>query len=775
MRSLRICVSLNRTVIFFLLFIFLLAKAVFSQEQAVLKLILNEQDKGEFFFVLAPEGDIWMARSDFEQLGLKEGLGTDVQFNGTAYVSMKSITDLEYRINEKNVSLDVTASPALFREHDVDSSYTKPYKVFLTRESSAFLNYSVSYDYVDKEPNVNISGELGISSGDYLGITTHTYKKTEGVEKAVRLMTSLAYNDRNTLRTVTLGDFSASSGVLGSTILLGGLSYSTNFSMSPFFLKQPPLKLDGVLETPSEVEIYLDGTLVKKEKLSPGKFTFQNIPATTGYGMASMVIKDVFGRERIVTTPYYYSVRLLKKGLHEYSYNIGFIRNGFGVKDFSYGKPAFIGFHNYGFSRDLKIGYAAEASSGLLNIGPSVSFLAFNRGIVSASFAVSNNSGKSGLSGAIGYTYQSRNINAGLFLMSDSREYSNIVMKPSDDKAKLRFTGTIGFGGKRTGFLGAEYSQADMYQSSRLSRIAVSYNRSLTERISLFITASQTHDVETNDEIFFGIHVYLGKSISGSANYTKKDNAEIQRLTVQKNLPPGNGLGFRADMVNTNDTDYVNGAVSYQNSYGLYRADVTGSGADTDYRLSASGGIGYIDKSIFFSRPITDSFAKVKVDKLEDVRVYYYGNDVGRTDKNGELIITNVRSFHDNKIGIESQDIPIDYSIESLSRYISPSFRSGSVVEFEVNRIQAVTGHLFIIREGAKIPLEFTRLSVQVKDGVVEGLVGRTGEFYLENLPPGRHPATSVYEEEECGFDMIIPESTEMFLDLGDIVCEKKS
>jgi hypothetical protein len=48
---------------------------------------LNEQDKGEFFFVLAPEGDILMIQSDFERLGLKEGLGREIQFNGVTHVS----------------------------------------------------------------------------------------------------------------------------------------------------------------------------------------------------------------------------------------------------------------------------------------------------------------------------------------------------------------------------------------------------------------------------------------------------------------------------------------------------------------------------------------------------------------------------------------------------------------------------------------------------------------------------------------------------------------
>ena len=774
MRLLEKSAGLNRAIIFLVFFIFLPYKTVFSGEQAVLKLVLNEQDKGEFFFVLAPEGDIWMARTDFEQLGLKEGLGKDVQFNGITHVSMKSLPDLAYRINEERVSLDVNASPFIFREHDVESSYTKPYKVVMTRDSSAFLNYSVDYDYVENEPIVNISGELGISSGNYLGITTYTYQKTDDTEKAARLMTSFTYSDRDKLQTVTLGDFSSSSGALGSGILLGGISYSKNFSLSPFFLKQPPLKLGGTIETPSDVEIYLDGTLVRKEKLSPGEFTFQNVPATTGFGTASMVIKDVYGREKIIAIPYYYNERLLKKGLHEYSYNAGFIRKDFGVKDFSYGKPAFMSFHNFGFSKNLKIGYAAEASPDLVNIGPSVSFSASHKGIVNAAFAFSNSSGESGFSGMLGYMFQSRNFNAGLSLSSDSREYSTLTVKPSDDKAKFRFTGTIGVGGEKIGYLGAAYSHAEMYQSNRLSRVSVSYNKTLTKSASLFVTASETQDIETYDEIFFGIHIYLGRNTSGSVNYTKKDNADIQRVTIQKSPPTGNGFGFRADMVNTNDIDYANGAVSYQNSYGLYTMNMTGNAEDMNYRLSLAGGIGYIDKSVFLSRPITDSFAKVKVDKLEDVRVYYYGNEVGRTDKKGELIVSNIRSYNDNKIGIESQDIPIDYSINSLSRYISPSFKNGSVVKFEVNMMQAIIGNLYIIRDDQRVPLEFTRLFVQVKDVIFEGLVGRNGEFYLENVPPGRHPARTVYEGDEFRFDIIIPESSEMFLQLGDIDCEEQ-
>ena len=114
------------------------------------------------------------------------------------------------------------------------------------------------------------------------------------------------------------------------------------------------------------------------------------------------------------------------------------------------------------------------------------------------------------------------------------------------------------------------------------------------------------------------------------------------------------------------------------------------------------------------------------------------------------------------------------YSITSLSRYISPSFRNGSVVKFEINRIQVITGNLYIIRDEKRVPVEFTRLFGQVKDVIFEGLVGRNGEFYLENVPPGRHSARTVYKGDEFSFDIIIPESSEMFLLLGDINCEEQ-
>lgn len=769
------CVHYN--IFFFVIILSLILNITIasSQETVILKMILNKEDKGEFFLILAPDNDVWIKRDELNNIGLKEGLGNDIRFAQETYVSLRSIPGLKFQIDEKEVVLHVTAEPSLFKKQDIDISYETPYKVIFTEDRSAFLNYSLNYDYTTEDSFFDVSGELGISAGNYLGLSTFTYTDAGDTEDFVRLMTNITFNDRAKLRTVTLGDFSASSGVLGSLAVMGGINFSKNFSIDPYFLSYPSLNLSGTLESPSEIDVYLNGLLVRKERLSPGEFLFTDVPATVGLGTARIVIKDAYGRERIISTPYYYTDRLLKKGFHEYSYSIGFVREDFGEKSFSYASPAFLSFHSLGFSDNLKAGYAAEASRDLINIGPTASILVSKAGVLEFSLAFSNSLSKSGYSGFLSYSFQSfqsKNLGARISLRSHSKEYSNLTTRPSDDKAKLEFSGAVGFGTKSLGFITAEYSSSHLHIGTNTSRTGISYNRALTNRATFFITASETKDVITEDEIFLGLHVYLGKGVSGNVSYTLSEDEKRKRVYIHKSLPVGTGFGYRVNVESSDGRNDFDGILQYQNNHGIYEAGYYSRGKTEDYRLSVSGGIGYINRSIFLSRPINDSFAKVKVENLEGVRVYYYGNEVGRTDRKGSVIIPGLLSFLDNRIDIENRDIPVNYNIQSLTKYVSPPYRSGSLIKFNVSRIQGIAGIIYITEKEQEIPVESAVMLIQVKDRVVEGLVGRDGEFYLENIPPGKHPAKILYRGKECKFDIIIPDSEEMMIDLGKITCE---
>ncbi len=743
------------------------------QEVAVLKMILNREDKGVFFFVLTPDEDVWMKKSEFDALGFKDGTGRVVLYGGEKYISFKETSGVKFRINEEEeVVLEVTADPDLFIEHEIDGSVDKRHNIVSGTDRSAFVNYMFMYDHRTEDDFFGASAELGVSSGDYFGRSTFLINKSASSEKALRLVTSLTYNDRDNMQKTVLGDFSALSGMMGPSVALGGINFSRNFSVAPYYIRFPALNMGGTIETPSDVEVYMDGLLVKRERISPGKFLFDDVPATVGLGTAEIVIKDAYGRERVISKPYYYSDHLLRKGLHEYSYSFGFIRKRFGVESFSYGPPVFTGFHNYGVSGRLKAGCSAELSEELIDFGPSLSMLLSTAGVIDASLIFSNAGGASGAGGLMHYSFQSRPFSINASLRMNTRKHSTLSMGPDDDKARSELDLAVGFGLKRAGALTAEWLIADMYEGQKRTMTAVSYTRAVSKRTTFYMTGSEIKDAGIYHEIFAGLHIYLDNNISGSMNYSRDESMESKKAAIQKSLPAGTGFGYRVNAEDNGGSEGFKGKIQYQNSRGVYAVGLSSDERDAGVGFSMSGGIGYIDNSFFFSRPIQDSFAKVKVGGLDDVRVYNFGNEVGRTDKDGELIVPGLRSFHNNRIEIESRDIPINYTIGSLQQYITPSFRSGSVVEFDVNKVQAVEGELYVLENGKEAPIELTIISVYINDETIEGLVGRHGDFYIENLPSGTYPAKTVYKGEECKFDMSIPVSDELMLNMGKIICE---
>jgi outer membrane usher protein len=770
------CAALSIIYLSIVLQCLFLVKPSFSQELAIVKLVLNEEVKGDFFVVLADDEDVWIKREEFESFGFREGLGEDVLFEKEIFVSLRSIAGIRFHIDETEVALIINAEPSLFKKHTIVSAYKLPYDVIYSKDTSAFLNYaSVYIQETAGAPFFSLSGELGISVDDYLAISTFNFSDDGETEDLVRLMTSLSHSDRAGLRTVTIGDFSALSGILGSSAVLGGLNFSKNFSIDPYLLKYPGLNLSGTVETPSDVEVYLNGLLVRRERLSPGEFLFTDVPATIGHGTANIIIKDAYGKEEIITSPFYYTDSLLKRGLHEYSYSIGFIREDLGVESFEYGRAAFMGFHNYGLSRIIKLGYAAEATEELINIGPTASILLSNFGVLDFSFAYSNSSGISGYSGLLSYTFRSTRpayFGANFSLRSNSEDYSNLITKPSDDKAKAAFSGTVSYNAKSLGSIALGYSSSNMHEGTDTSRVTVTYSKTLSKKATLFTTFTETRDVSTSDEIFIGLHLYLGDRSSGSISYRGDDDHEIKRASIHKSLPLGTGFGYRADIESSGDNTDYDGTLQYQGNYGRYEAGYFNREQEESYRLSVSGGIGYIDNSIFFSRPITDSFAKVDINNIEGVRVYHFGNEAGRTDRNGSVIVPHLRSYENNRISIESRDIPINYAIGSLTEYVSPPSRGGALVTFDIRKIQGIIGTVNIMENGENVHMESGVLRIEADDGLYEGLVGRGGEFYIENVPSGKHTARIIYLGRECKFDIIIPDSEDMLIDLGEMICE---
>ncbi len=787
---------------YLLLIVFSLAlhpSRAFADELVILEVYLNTEKVDSFMLILTSDADVLIKREDLESTRLIKGLGRDIIYTtGETFVSLRSIKGMEFSIDESTVSLNIKAKVSLFKPQRLNLGHKDSKDIDYPAQDSAFLNYAYRFD--SSVSSSYLSTEFGLRLGDYLGLSTFNYVSSDVEEKFVRLLTSLRTDSRGGMVTYVLGDRGAHSGTFGSAHVLGGLSISKNFSINPYFIKYPSLSFSGFAETPSEVDVYVNGLLVKELTLGPGKFELGNLTTEVGSGISRVIVKDIYGSEMTFSEAFFYSDKLLAKGLHEYSYNLGFIREELGEESFEYGGLTFIGTHNYGFYDNLMGGYSLEASDDLISGGFNAISPLYEWGVLSGALAFSSSEGKSGSASKLDYSFQSKSFSTVLSLTQMTRGFSTLTIGALDDKTAHSFISSVGLSLNRAGSVSLSYSKSRVYIEPSFERVSFSYNKVINKSASLFssISRSITKDVDATDEIFLGVHINLDGSVTANGSYTNKDGESSYSASVQKPLPTNTGYGYR---LRYDDTDSEYAEALYQNRYGIYSAGYRSIRGGENYSFSIAGGVGYVG-TLFMSRPILDSFALVRTGDLEGVDVYMAGNLIGSTDVKGELVVPTVRSFFNNRINVDPADVPIEFGISKVSHKVNLQYRSGVCIDFDVERISGLTGNVITLtKEGLK-PADFKAGTLNIDKEVIEFQTGSAGLFYIEFaaekaklkgdgdievkagkclsvsstkrpvISPGVYSGTLKYEEKSCTFRVDIKEITDIFIDLGEVVCD---
>jgi outer membrane usher protein len=764
------------------LIIFILHQPLFSVEveQVVLSVILNQEEKGEFFISMTEDGDILFPLKDFYSIGL-------VNIPEKAIVSADSISlrslypDIKYEIDEGKAALYILASPVLFEKQVLDFTMRKPPDMITEGSNSFVLNYAIGFGGGTSTGSsfLSLPFETALSTDDILFLSNYSYNKTETDSKFTRYMSSIIIDDREKLLRYTFGDFYGYSSELGGSCNFGGINVTRTFSIDPYFVRFPDLPLSGIIQSTSRIEVYINGALVREEILPPGQFSLVNVPVTAGAGAAMVVIRDAFGREQIIQNPYYYSQLLLRPGLHEFSYSFGFKRENFGIENFNYGEPGLMGLHRYGFTDWFTGGMHAEIDKDTFNAGlESILILGLTGDLLLAG-SISNERGKLGNAFSLGYTYSSKSLYGKLSFRKMSSSYANLSLPSSGEKSNWQLGAGLGFYKRKLGSLSVNASYMKMHSGSTYKNIFLVYTRKLFNNILLLLRAQRSEAEEVRNEVFVGASTFIGNNLSGSVDY--KNDGEVYYLSTsfQKDPPSISGFGYSLE-IDSQGTGQggadVDGTllVQYKGRYGEYSGGIRKIGEEDYYDAGISGSITMIDGSVFLSRPIYNSFALVKASGLGGVGVERNGDKVAVTNKNGKAIVPDLVSNYGNEISLRPIDLPINYNLNELKKYVAPPYRGGSVVNFNINKVQGFTGRIFYYDNGKKVPAEFAWVGLEVNGELFESVVGIGGEFYMENLPAGKYYGKILLEEKTWGFEVVIPESEEMLVDLGDIICEEK-
>lgn len=791
-----------------LFLLFLLTPALLHAELMVIQIDVNGVTRGEFFVERESSGHFLLPAADIPALGLLLDPQTLTTIGDTNYFSLVEFPEISSNFDEGQLTLTLTSPPQYLPTSIVDFFRQQHTQVHRPLDTSAFVNYRLAFE-TDSRMDGSTSGlasEIGWRRRNLLILSGQRYETSNEESRFTRQMTTATWEWRDELRRFIAGDAITPAELIVPPVRFGGVTISRNFDLDPAFIQYPTFDYAGSIAGPGEIDIYQNGYKLRTEKLQPGPFQLENLTGAAGYGDIELILRDQFGRETRLRSPYYLTDQLLKPGLQEYSYSAGLLRDGYGTSEDHYTSAALLGRHRYGWSRRLTAGYSLQAGEGLLMLSPHLDILAGTAGIVS--LAAGGSTGDQGGGGAslFRYVFNRRPFSTSFeyqFFSEGWQTLSETARSGATLQQQIR--GTIGWGSLAAGSLSINAAQRNFYNSSAQTSLGASYSRRLFNQVSCNLFLQQTRDESSNLSAFAILTYSPPERPQTALRFERQTGSSSQAVDVQKNTPAGVGYGYLATAGHRSDDS---GSASYLETSGEQHSrylNIRGrgyyeggeAGAATALSLAAAGALTWVGGHFEPSRPVEDSFALVRVGTLPEVKVYRNGEEVGRTNEKGLALIPGLSSYYDNRISIDDTDIPIDQRISKIEYYLSPPARSGSCIDFDVVRSQPVTGHLYLQRGTDLFPLEYRE--VELINAAGKSLTiptGRGGEFYFApddfqaevetepvtkgcdsllrpkaagDLSP-RYRAILWIDDTERTFNIEVPVSDAIFIDLGKII-----
>ena len=526
--------------------------------------------------------------------------------------------------------------------------------------NSVFLNYSVDWSTDGKWTGYS---EFGLHLFGALFDSSASVNDAGDVTPG---LTSLTIDQVHGHRRWVFGDTIGRSTTLGSAPVVGGFSLSTQTSIDPYYTLFPSPQVQGAVRTPTTADLYVNGRLVSSVRLPPGQFTLSDLPIESGFGNASVILRDAFGREQTINLGFYLSTQLLKRGEQDYSYVAGWERTVTGTT-VEYGRPMGTAFHAVGVADWLTLGFQAEGAKDLAMGGVGLNMRLWRLGTFGLEGLASQDTSEGHGYAATGvYSFFSRLFSGDLRGTWVGPGFRNLFLEPADQAqvtADGSVTTSLGWFGSLT--VGATLGGPDAFsarttqtvpnflgsvdmpapttlqttvnsQHNRLLRVG--YTTSLTSRMQLSLNATRTEkpSAPTTWEGFASLTLALGwRTVASTLTTVDPDGQALTTVNLQRSLPNGPGFGFRID-ADVEEPYRTQGVFEVQTRRAVIgvRADAA-QDAKTVGTINIAGSIVGIGGELLLSRPVDDGFALVKVPNASGVRVLANNQEEGRTGRNG--------------------------------------------------------------------------------------------------------------------------------------------
>jgi outer membrane usher protein len=671
------------------------------------------------------------------------------------------------QIDEEKARLTLVLPATDFQANSIDLDERRQSMV-PTAIPSAFMNYAVNVGSSSTSASVYL--DAGLAYGQSLLRDNPSWSVEQGFSRG---LTRFEYDDSGHDRRLTVGDqYAYSTDGLGGTALIGGIGLSRAFDLDPYLITFPQPTISGLLQAPGTVDIYENGVLVSQRQVPAGPFNLASLGLGAGSNDIRVVVQDPFGGTSTLQQNFYGANSMLRPGLSDYAYQVGFERLSPLVEGYEAARPVVLARENYGVSDFLTAGFRVEGGTGLVNGGPCVN-LRLPVGVITAGIAGSDARMGGGYGSSLAYQYNNRAFSLGAGVQSYSSAYRRIGDDTLPASFRPRQIDYVNASWSPLQRLNLQVSAGSTVYADGTRQTNLSLNSEINLPRGMALTFSFTrefsHPESNGDQMTFNLVIPFGRTSVGVSATRDSNDGNTYGFSAQRSVPTDTGWGYAVNGQGGYGGVTGISQADYQSQYGLVQATAQRFNGTTGGNVLVSGAVVALDDHVFVTRALRDGYALIETPGVAGVEITHENQPYGKTDANGNLLVTGLQPYQANKVGINQDSVPMSDQIDSTDKVISVPRLGGTIIRFGVHELRAARGVLMLSGK----PVKYGTGRLATKAGPLKTLIGLDGSFYFSHLPAGGYVLRAHTSSGDISCRLNMPITPRPLTNLGKIACSR--
>ena len=707
---------------------------------------------------------------------------------------------LEFDPGEMTLSISpaVAQRPKSHISLSADEDVVIPDRYSKQSAVSGYVNLYGTAQYTGKSlgGNASMTETLGSAAAVRVLNVVIENEATYSNGRLTRQGTRAVYDEPDKALRYTLGDVSPTYvGLQGATGFLGISVEKSYGKLQPQKHIRPIGERSFRLERHSEVDVVVNGQLVRRLQMPPGDHDISELPLRPGENVLKLEITDDTGQHTTLEFRVFFDHTLLAPGISEWGAAGGFVSTPeLGGINYNWLQPAATAYYRRGLTESITGMAHVQADSRALMAG-AMGTTQTSYGLVSAEAAASVRwDGVPGIAAALTYTPEA--LLKAFELPGMAQVAVNIRSAAfSPILATAARFGTYSLNGFYSVPLPNDYTLAVSANASASEKPSLGGGASLTKNVdrdvSVGVSATYEYESGTNGvpdgstwSVLAHLSVKLGRDSEFSYSLDKATGRAQAQVTTQGRTPDG-AYSLKAQFENDPNTASAlppEEQAAFNASYSGQRFDLgasysrqalqSGATLGSVSTISAAGAIAFADGRFAAGHPVTDSFAVVSPhSSIEDATIQVAPNEKGARAISGLLgnaLVSDLPSYSASHLPVQVDGAPEGYDLGSGLFEVRPNYKSGYALQ--VGSDYSVTAIGTIEADGKPLAL-LSGLARETGDGELRKVAIFTnseGRFAADGLKPGLWRLELLSEPPVC-FEISIPSGSSGFFDAGKL------